>query len=293
MTDTGPEDPAYGFSDADLAAIPTVFADDLFAGKTVMVTGAGSGLGKAIAYLFARLGSNLVICGRNPERLSAAKSLFEGLGVQVAARRISIRDPAQVDDFLAFAATTFVSLDVLINNAGGQFPQMAMDHTVKGWNAVIDTNLNGTWYMMQAAARHWRDGKTSGNIVNVVADIWRGLPGMAHTTAARAGVIYLSKTVAVEWPLDIRVNCVAPGCVETTAFGLYPPEGAATYYESNPMLRAGDAQDVAEACVYLAAPSGKFITGEVLTVDGGQQMWGDPWPPGRPDYFKIGNPSSD
>ncbi|MGY8961316.1 MAG: SDR family oxidoreductase, partial [Alphaproteobacteria bacterium] len=127
-----------------------------------------------------------------------------------------------------------------------------------------------------------------GSIINMVADIWRGMPGIAHTCAARAGVVYLSRSVAVEWaPLGIRVNCVAPGCVETEAFGLYPPEGSATFPESNPQLRPGDVQDIAEACVYLAAPSGKFITGEVLTVDGGQQLWGDPWPTGRPDYFKL------
>ena len=114
------------------------------------------------------------------------------------------------------------------------------------------------------------------------------MPGIAHTGAARAGVVYLSKSVAVEWaPENIRVNCVAPGCCETTAFAYYPPRGAATYAESNPMRHAGDAWDIAEACAYLAAPSAKFITGEVLTVDGGQQLWGDPWPPGRPEYFKL------
>jgi citronellol/citronellal dehydrogenase len=94
--------------------------------------------------------------------------------------------------------------------------------------------------------------------------------------------------VAVEWaPYDIRVNCVAPGCLETSGFAHYPPEGAATYKEANPMKRVGDAWDVAEACVYLAARSGKFITGEVLTVDGGQQLWGDPWPTGRPPWFRL------
>ena len=116
-------------------------------------------------------------------------------------------------------------LDVLVNNAGGQFPQAAIDFSVKGWNAVIDTNLNGSWYMMQAAARQWSERKQPGNIVNIVADIWRGMPQLAHTAAARAGVVYLSKTVAVEWaPMNIRVNCVAPGCCETTAFGRYPPK---------------------------------------------------------------------
>ncbi|MGI9424803.1 MAG: SDR family oxidoreductase, partial [Hyphomicrobiaceae bacterium] len=113
-------------------------------------------------------------------------------------------------------------------------------------------------------------------------------PQMAHTAAARAGVIYMSKTVAVEWaPHNIRVNCMAPGCCESSAFGRYAPEGRATLHQSNPMRRAGDEWDVAEAVVYLAAPSGKFITGEVLTVDGGQQLWGDPWPAGRPQVFEV------
>ena len=182
----------------------------------------------------------------------------------------------------------FGGLHVLVNNAGGQFPQPALDFSIKGWNAVIDTNLNGTWWMMQAVAKNWVETGTQGNIVSIVADVWRGMPGIAHTAAARAGVIFLSKSVAVEWaPYGVRVNCVAPGCCESTGFGNYPAEGAATFKESNPMRRAGDEWDVAEGVVYMAALSGKFITGEVLNIDGGQQMWGDPWPTGRPDYFKI------
>jgi NAD(P)-dependent dehydrogenase (short-subunit alcohol dehydrogenase family) len=115
------------------------------------------------------------------------------------------------------------------------------------------------------------------------------MPGIAHTAAARAGVAYLSKSVAVEWaPLNIRVNCIAPGVLETSGFAHYPPEGLATYRQANPMKKAGDVWDVAEACAYLAAPSAKFITGEVLTVDGGQQCWGDPWPTGRPEHFRVG-----
>jgi len=278
----------YGFSDDELRGMTSVYRADLFAGKSVVVSGAGSGLGKAIAALFAKLGANLIICGRDEEKLAVATSFFEGLGGRVSAHALSIRDPEAVEDFMARAWTDFGGVDVLVNNAGGQFPQAAIDFKPKGWNAVIDTNLNGTWYMTQAAARRWMAAEAPGNVVNIVADIWRGLPGIAHTAAARAGVIYLSKSIAVEWaPNNIRVNCVAPGCCETTAFGLYPPEGAASYQQSNPMLKAGDAWDIAEACIYLAAPSGKFITGEVITVDGGQQMWGDPWPTGRPDYFKL------
>jgi citronellol/citronellal dehydrogenase len=297
--------PNFGMTDDELLALPTVFAEGLFKDKTVLVSGGGSGLGKATAVLFARLGANIVLCGRNEARLDAAQALIETLGATVATYAITIRDADCVSDTIDAIWDRFGTLDVLVNNAGGQFPQAAIDYSVKGWNAVIDTNLNGTWYMMQAAARKWRDAQPNaehgekttlgeggtqpaGCIINMVADIWRGMPGIAHTCAARAGVVYLSRSVAVEWaPLGIRVNCVAPGCVETEAFGLYPPEGSATFAESNPQLRPGDVQDIAEACVYLAAPSGKFITGEVLTVDGGQQLWGDPWPTGRPDYFKL------
>lgn len=282
------DDSNFGFTEDDLRNQPTVFRSDLFAGKTVLVSGAGSGLGKATAGLFGRLGANLMVCGRDAEKIARAADFFRSLGAAVEHRAMTIRDPDQVGTLIGDAWDRFGGLDVLVNNAGGQFPQPAIDFSVKGWNAVIDTNLNGAWHMMQAAARRWRDAGSPGAIVNIVADFWRGMPGIAHTAAARAGVAYLSKSVAVEWaPLNIRVNCVAPGCCETEGFGVYPAEGVATYAQANPMRRAGDAQDVAEACVYLAAPSAKFITGEVLTVDGGQQMWGDPWPTGRPDWFKI------
>ncbi len=280
----------FGFSDEELKALPTVYRADLFSGKTVVVSGGGSGFGKAIACLLARLGANVAICGRNEEKLAATVPLLESIGAQVFSRSLTIRDPDQVDGFIEAVWDKFGALDLLVNNAGGQFPQMALDFKVKGWNAVIDTNLNGTWYMMQSAARQWVERKTPGSIVNIIADIWRGMPGIAHTCAARAGVAYLSKSVAVEWaPHRIRVNCVAPGVCETSGFVQYPPEGLKTYPGANPMLRVGDAHDIAEAVAYLASPGAKFITGEVLTVDGGEQLWGDPWPPGRPDYFQPKN----
>ena len=261
---------------------------DQFSGKVVLVTGGGSGLGKAIVTLFARLGADVALAGRKREKLEEAATFLRRFGGKVVVQAMTIRDPADVAACFDALDAEMGGIDVLVNNAGGQFPQPALDFSVKGWNAVIDTNLNGTWHMMQAAARRWVAAERPGCIVNIVADIWRGMPGIAHTCAARAGVVYLSKSVAVEWaPLGIRVNCVAPGCHETSGFSVYPPEGVATYKQSNPMRRVGDAQDVADACVYLAASSGKFITGEVLTVDGGQQLWGDPWPTGRPEYFRL------
>lgn len=278
----------FGMTDAAMLGQPTVYKEGLFEGQVVLVSGGGSGLGKATAVLFSRLGAHVAICGRNADKLSATADMFKQAGLSLETHVLNIRDAEAVGALIDRLWRTHGKLNVLVNNAGGQFPQNALDFTVKGWNAVIDTNLNGTWYMTQAAARRWVADKQPGNVVNVVADIWRGVPQMAHTTAARAGVIYMAKTVAVEWaPFNIRVNCVAPGCHESSAFERYTPEGRASFRQSNPMMRAGDEWDVAEAIVYMAAPSAKFVTGEVLTVDGGQQCWGEIWPAGRPAYFEV------
>ena len=266
----------------------SVFREGLFKDKVVLISGAGTGLGKAAAEQFARLGASLVICARNAERLEAAAEELRKLGARVLARPMTIRDPQAVSDLMDEAWREFGRIDVLINNAGGQFAMPAMDIKPKGWLAVIDTNLNGTWYMMQAAAQRWHKHGQPGNIINVVAVIWRGLPQVSHTCASRAGVVYLSKTVAVEWaPHRIRVNCLAPGTIETDAFNYYNEAGRASFQQANPMKHAGDISDSTEAITYLASDASKYITGEVLTVDGGQQCWGDPWFGGRPTYFEL------
>jgi citronellol/citronellal dehydrogenase len=280
--------PDYAMTDEQLAQLPTVFAPGIFKDQVVLVSGGGTGIGKATAALLARLGANIAICGRDGERLEQAAKFLRTFGTKVTAHAMTIRDPEQVAKLMDHVWEQHGRLDVLVNNAGGQFAQPAMDISPKGWNAVVDTNLNGTFFMMQAAARRWRDKGVPGNIINVVAVYFRGLPQVAHTCAARAGQVYLSKTVATEWaPHKIRVNCVAPGTIATDAFNYYSPQGQASFYQANPMKTAGDVQDIAEAIVYLAAPSGKYITGEVLTVDGGQQNWGDPWFAGRPEYFEV------
>lgn len=274
------------FSDAELASLPLTFRDNFLQESVAIVTGAGRGLGKAIAFQFARLGAKLALLGRDAERLEGVANSLRALGADVFAMPCNIRDPESVARFMSATTERFGRLDILVNNAGGQFPQAAIDFSVKGWNAVIDTNLNGTWHMMQAAARHWRDAGSPGAIVNIVAVVGRGAPGIAHTAAARAGVIGLSKTVAIEWaPLGIRVNCVAPGIIATEGMGVYSEEARRKMPESNLMRRFGDVQDVADAVTYLAGPSGKFMTGELLTVDGGNQLWGDQWTIERPAYF--------
>jgi citronellol/citronellal dehydrogenase len=277
----------FGRSDDELAAMPLTFRDGLFDGQVVLVSGAGRGIGKAIAYQFARLGAKVALCGRDEARLTTTAEKLQALGADVMAQPMSIRDPDAVSRLMDAVWQRFGALDVLVNNAGGQFPQAAIDFSVKGWNAVVDTNLNGTWYMMQQAARRWRDAKRGGSIVNIVAVIGRGMPGVAHTCAARAGVIYLSKTVAIEWaPLDIRINCVAPGAIMTEGMEVYPEEARQALPRANLMKRFGDVRDIADAVCYLAGPSGAFMTGEVVTVDGGNQVWGDQWTIPRPDYFK-------
>ena len=282
-------DSRWGMSNKQLAEYPTVFRDNLLEGRSVLISGGGSGLGKAMAFLMARLGARVMICGRKEDKLAdTAESIHSLVGAKVAWQAMSIRDDEAVQKLIARTWDELGGLDILVNNAGGQFPQAAIDFTTKGWHAVIDTNLNGTWYMMQSAARAWRDKGKPGSIVNIVANVWKGMPQVAHTCAARAGVIYLSKTLSTEWaPLDIRVNCVSPGAVETEGFEVYPKGVPETFRNTNPMRRLGDAFDIAEAAVYLSAPSGKFITGEVLVVDGGNQQWGTVWPDGRPDYFKV------
>ena len=209
--------------------------------------------------------------------------------LKASAHPADIRDPDAVSALFDTVWAAHGRVDCLINSAGGQFPQAAIDFSIKGWNAVIDTNLNGTWYMMQAAAKRWRDHKHPGSIVNIVVVTTHGLYGIAHTIAARSGVIGLSRSVAVEWaPLNIRVNCVAPGAIETEGWKVYRPEVRAAYPRSNPMKRAGSPWDIAQACVYLAGPAGGFVTGETLTVDGGGQLWGETWTTGKPEYFGGG-----
>lgn len=263
-----------------------VFREGLFKGQVALVSGGGSGLGRAIAIQFAQLGAHVAICGRRIERLEETAQAIRDAGGTVSTHAMSIRDPEAVMQLVNDVVRVHGRIDHLVNNAGGQFPQAAIDFSVKGWNAVIDTNLNGTWYMMQAVAQFWRDRMEQGTITNIVAVITRGMPGVAHTCAARAGVIHLSKTLATEWaPLGIRINCVAPGAIATGGMEVYSEEARRELPRSNLMQRFGSSQDVADAVTYLAAPSGRFITGEVLTVDGGNQIWGDQWTIPRPDYF--------
>lgn len=277
----------FGLNDAQMAEMPTVFGQAALAGQVAVISGGAGGIGRAVAWLYARMGAEVVITGRKAEKIAPLVDALQAAGHRASGDVLNVRDRASVEAFWNRIWADKGRIDILVNSAGGQFPGAAIDFTPGGWNAVIDTNLNGTWHMMQVAAQHWRGAGRPGNIVNIVVVTSHGLHGVAHTIAARAGVIGLTRAVSVEWAqFGVRVNCVAPGSIETDGWNVYSPEARAAYPRSNPMMRVGTAWDVAEACAYLGAPSGGFVTGEVLTVDGGGQHWGETWTTGKPEYFK-------
>ena len=207
-------------------------------------------------------------------------------GLAVASQVCDIRDQDAVDRLFDFAIERFGPLDLLVNNAGGQFPQAALDMSPKGWRAVVETNLTGTWLMMQTAARRWTAQAHGGAIVNIVAACGRGMPGIIHTSAARAGVINASRTAAVEWaPHRIRVNCIAPGVVDSGGLDVYPAEARARFTLANPQKALGDPWDIAQMVAFFGADAAKFMTGATVEMEGGGALWGDLWTIERPEYF--------
>jgi citronellol/citronellal dehydrogenase len=163
----------------------------------------------------------------------------------------------------------------LVNNAGGQFPSTAEDISEKGWNAVINNNLNGTWYATQVMTNTFFIPQKDGIIINIIANIFRGFPGMAHTGAARAGVDNLTKTLAVEWSkYNIRVNAVAPGIIFSSGLENYPIEMLKGISDTLPMKRLGSTEEVAWLTLFLASPMAAYITGETVYIDGGQRLFG-------------------
>ncbi len=260
----------------------SIFRPGLFADHVAIVTGGGSGIGLAIAETLGELGARVAILGRKPERLAQAKARLEGLGITTFAAPCDIREPEQIAAFVQAVEGALGRATVLVNNAGGQFPTSAESLTAKGWDAVVRNNLSGTFYMTQAVATRHLIPQKRGRIVNIIANIARGFPGMAHTGAARAGVENLTKTLAVEWAeYNIQVNAVAPGIIKSSGTDQYPPELLENSRLKTPMKRVGTPAEVAELVAYMASEAAWFVTGETWYIDGGAHLWGDMWPIGE------------
>jgi peroxisomal trans-2-enoyl-CoA reductase len=253
------------------------FAFDLMKGQSVIVTGGGTGIGRATAIELLQLGARVAIGSRKPEHLEPTVKELAPLG-EVIALPCDIREPESVAAFVGGVLDKFGRIDVLVNNAGGQFPTTAEQLTPRGWEAVVRNNLNGTFYMTREVAVRALIPQRAGAIVNVIANIARGFPGMVHTGAARAGVENMTKSLAVEWAqFDVRVNAVAPGIIYSSGIAQYPPEIVQASIARTPQKRAAAVEEVAHAIVYLASPSAAFVTGTTLQIDGGASLWGDSW----------------
>lgn len=254
-----------------------MFQEGLFEGKRVFITGGGSGIGYTMARQFLKLGAQVAIASRKEERITEAAKALGEYGTCYGAV-LDIREEDEISRVAEELRREFGGLDLLINNAGGQFPSAAKDITPRGWRAVVNNNLNGTFLVTQIMANQFFIPQQSGNIINIIADIFRGFPGMAHTGAARAGVDNLTKTLAIEWvQYNIRVNAIAPGIIQSSGLENYPQQFLDGISKRIPMRRLGNMEEVGWLALFLASPMASFITGETIYVDGGQRLWGDAW----------------
>lgn len=252
-----------------------MFSKDIFKDKVVLVTGGGSGIGYTISRQFLELGARVCIAARKEDKLRKATEQLQAYG-ECTYRVCDIRQPEQIQSLAEHIKQWAGRLDILINNAGGQFPSLAEDISEKGWNAVINNNLNGTWYMTQTMAKTFFIPQKDGVIINIIVNIYRGFPGMAHTGAARAGIDNLTKSLAVEWsPHNIRINAIAPGIIHSTGLQQYPEEMVKGIADTIPMKRLGTTEETGWPVLFLASPMAAYITGETLYVDGGQKLWGN------------------
>ncbi len=253
-----------------------IFASGMFSGQVVVVTGGGSGIGRCVAEEAGKLGAKVAICGRKQGKLDLAKTELSAMGIDVFAKTCDTRVPEQVIEFVDAVLAQFGRIDVLVNNAGGQFPTMAEHLQLKGFEAVVRNNLFGTWNVTHAVATRAFIKQKSGKIVNVIAQIARGFPGMVHTGAARAGVENMTKSLAIEWAqYGVRVNAVAPGVIKTTGTAQYPPALLEMGRKATPIKRLGRDEEVSHLIVYLGSKAADFITGQSFYIDGGQSLWGD------------------
>ena len=258
----------------------SVFRPGLFVGQTVIVTGGGSGIGRCTAHELANLGASVALVGRRVEKLEAVQAEITQAGGRASIHACDIRDEAGVKAMIADVIAQHGKIDGLVNNAGGQYPQPVKDISLKGWDAVVRSNLTGGFLVAREAFNQSMEFH-GGAIVNIIADIWGGMPTMAHSGAARAGMLSFTETAACEWGhAGVRVNAVAPGFVASSGFDTYGPEMKAKFrslMKTAPLQRYGTEAEVSSAIVYLLSEGAAYITGSFIRVDGGvpnaRQTW--------------------
>jgi citronellol/citronellal dehydrogenase len=262
-----------------MASYRSVFVADLFAGKVVVVTGGGSGIGRCTAHELASLGAAIAIVGRKAEKLDAVRAEIEAAGAVCSAHVCDIREEDAVKATVAAVLTRHGRIDGLVNNAGGQFPSPLAAISAKGWDAVVRNNLTGGFLMARECVTQWM-GERGGAIVNIIADIWGGMPGMGHSGAARAGMLNFTETAALEWA-PVRMNAVAPGWIASSGMDQYPPSMTETIRGMQalvPLRRLGTESEVSAAIVFLLSPAAAFISGACLRIDGAAPNAKRIWP---------------
>ncbi|MDB5730595.1 MAG: 2,4-dienoyl-CoA reductase [Variovorax sp.] len=250
----------------------SVFRPGLFEGRTIIVTGGGSGIGRCTAHELASLGAHVALVGRTAEKLERVRREIAEDGGSASAHPCDIRDESAVGETIDAVLQARGRLDGLVNNAGGQYRTPMKTISTKGFEAVVRNNLTGGFIFMREAYNRWMEHH-GGAIVNIIADIWHGWPDFAHSGAARGGMLTLSETAACEWAASgVRVNTVAPGGIASSGFDTYAPEAKAKILEfppTVPLQRFGTEAEVAAAIVYLLSPAAAYITGSCIRVDGG------------------------
>jgi peroxisomal 2,4-dienoyl-CoA reductase len=258
----------------------SVFRPDILAGRVALVTGGGTGIGLGIASALAAAGADVAIASRKPEHLEPAAAGLKASGAKVSAVEVNVREPESVARMVDRVSREHGRLDILVNNAAGNFYAPSANLSPNGWRAVMETDLYGTFFCCQAAHPLMK-GQGGGRIISISMTLhYRGWPQMAHATAAKAGIDALTRTLALEWARDrITVNAVAPGPVPTEGVKkAFTPPGANApdlfgmekfAADSIPLGRWGTPEDIGQMVTYLASPAGDWITGAIIVVDGG------------------------
>ncbi|MDQ3936021.1 MAG: SDR family oxidoreductase [Actinomycetota bacterium] len=266
-----------------------IFAPGLLDGQVIVLTGGGTGLGRATALELTALGARVVVVGRRAEPLEETAALCEGSLCE--ARVCDIREEDQVHALVDAVLERHGRIDTLVNNAGGQYMTPAEDISLKGFETVVRLNLVGTWLMTHAVATKSMIPGGGGKVISVTLSPHHGLPGMAHSSAARAAVENLTRVLSIEWARhQIRLTALAAGHFETDAIQKYPQPVRENVARTVPLQRMGRPEEHAWLVAYLASPAGDYYSGTVITLDGARDNWFGPWPPPNLVDAETGKP---